>query len=111
MIAVAALAIYAAIDKSVVMFVSAITVGLIVYLFRNARVRDRIIAIAAAGLGGGIATEIVLTFYYHTNAAEPVADTGSLFLSAIYAGLINAAVVVIAITIGQALKIGDRESE
>ena len=99
MSAVAAIAIYAVVERSMVMLVSVAAIGVIAYLFRHARMRERIIAIIAAALAGAIAAEIVHTFYYHSNAAEPVADSGNLFLSAIFLGLINAAIVVILVVI------------
>lgn len=99
MSAVAAIAIYAVVERSMVMLVSVAAIGVIAYLFRHARMRERIISIIAAALGGAIAAEIVHTFYYHSNAAEPVADSGNLFLSAIFIGLINAAIVVILVVI------------
>lgn len=99
MSAVAAIAIYAVVERSMVMFVSAAAIGVSAYLFRHARMRERMIAIIAAALGGAIAAEIVHTFYYHTNAAEPVADSGNLFLSAIFLGLINAAIIAVLVVL------------
>ena len=96
---VAVIAIYALVDRSMVTFVSAAAVGVIVYVFRRARTRERLIAIIAAALGGAIAAEIVHTFYYHTNAAEPIADSGNLFLTAIFLGLVNAAIIATLVAI------------
>lgn len=104
MLGVATLAVYAVIQKSFVMFVSAGAIGLIVYLFRRARVRDRVIAIIVAGLGGGIGAEIAHTLYRHVNATDfgATGDSGTLFMSAILLGLINAAVVVVILFIAEA---------
>jgi len=108
----AALAVYALIEDLAVMVVSAVSIGVIVYLFRGTRMRDRLIAIAAAGLGGAIAAQIGLTFYYHTGTSAPEADSGGLFMSAILIGLGNAAVVVVLATLAGAwLKRIDRKSE
>ncbi len=112
MSAVAAIAIYAVVDRSMVMFVSATAIGVSVYLFRHARMRERLIAIIAAALGGAIAAEIVHTFYYHTNAAEPVADSGNLFLSAIFLGLINAAIIAVLVVLTEiGLNVSKRKSK
>ena len=109
---VVALAVYALIEESAVMLVSAVAIGVIAYLFRGARMRDRVIAIAAAGLGGDTAAQIVLTFYQHTGTAAPEADSGELFMSAILIGLSNAVVVVVlAAFAGARLKHTDRKSE
>lgn len=109
---VAAIAIYAVVERSMVMLVSAAAVGVLAYVFRHARTRERLIAIIAAALGGAIAAEIVHTFYYHTNAAEPVADSGNLFLSAIFLGLINAAIIVMLVVLTEiGLKVAKRKSE
>jgi hypothetical protein len=103
MIGIAALAIYAAIGKSAAMFVSAAAIAVIVYLFRHARVRDRVIGVVAAGLGGSIGAEIVHTFYHYTNlTGSAAADTGNLFMSALVVGLINAALVAIVIFVTEA---------
>ena len=83
------------------MFVSAATIGVAVYIFRHARIRDRLIAIVAAALGGAIAAEIVHTFYHHTSVAEPVADSGALFLSAILLGLFNAVTTAIIVVLAE----------
>ncbi len=112
MSAVAAIAIYAVVERSMVMLVSVAAIGVIAYVFRHARMRERLIAIIAAALGGAIAAEIVHTFYYHSNAAEPVADSGSLFLSAIFLGLINAAIImIIVVTTEFGLKVSKRKIE
>ena len=112
MLGVAALAILAVIGKSAVMFVSAVAIGIIVYLFRRARTRDRIIGIITAGLGGSIGAEIVRTIYHHASVAEPVTDNGGFFLSAILVGLINvAAIVVVVLCTEVRLKIIARKSE
>ncbi len=93
---VAALATYAAIEKSVAMLVSAIAIGLIVHLFRNARMRERIIAVVVAALGGGILAEIVLTVYRHGGYAKGGAgDSAGSYLAAIQIGLVNAGVIVV----------------
>lgn len=107
---VTALAIYAVNERSGVMFVSAVAIGVIGYVFRHAQMRDRVIGIVAAALGGAIAAEIGHTFYYHTNTANPVTDSGGLFLSAILLGVINAAVVVILLVLTEAgLKYASRK--
>ena len=92
-----ALAIYAAVEKSAVMFVSAAAIAVIVYIFRSARTRDRIIGIIAAGLAGSIGAEIVHTVYHYTNVAQTGAgaDGGGFFMSAIMVGLINAAAIIV----------------
>ena len=112
MAGVAAIAIYAVVERSMVMLVSAAAVGVLAYVFRHARMRERLIAIIAAALGGAIAAEIVHTFYYHTNAAEPVADSGNLFLSAIFLGLITAAIIGMLVVLTEiGLKVAKRKSE
>ncbi len=109
---VAAIAIYAVVERSMVMLVSVAAIGIIAYVFRHARMRERLIAIIAAGLGGAIAAEIVHTFYYHSNAAEPVADSRNLFLSAIFLGLISAAIIAILVVITEiSLAVLKRKSE
>lgn len=104
MSSLATLAIIAAIQKSGVMFVSVGVIGAVVYVFRRARMRDRVIAIVAAALGGSIGAEIVHTLYQHIGAVESGAsrESGSLFMSAILVGLINAAVVVVVIFVTEA---------
>ncbi len=91
-----ALAILAIVDKSAVMFVSAVAIAVVVYVFRSARTRDRVIGIIAAGLGGGIGAEILRTFYYHANAGDSVvaSEGGGLFMSAILIGVINVAAII-----------------
>ena len=91
------LAILALVEKSAVMFVSAAAIAVIVYVFRRARMRDRVIAIIAAGLGGSIGAEIVHTFYHYSYVAETGAggDSGDFFMSALVVGSIYAAVIVV----------------
>lgn len=99
----AALAVLAVVAKSVTMFVSAGAIGVIVYFFRHARARDKVIAIIAAALGGSIATEIVLTIYRHTSAAGggAAADSGDAFLSAIQVGLGNAGAIAVVLIVAE----------
>ncbi len=91
-----ALAVLAVVGKSAVMFVSAVAIAAAVYIFRSARVRDRIIGIIAAGLAGSIGAEIVHTVYHYTSVAQTGAgaDGGGFFMSAIMVGLINAAAII-----------------
>jgi len=104
MSSLATLAIFAAIQKSGVMFVSIGVIGAVVYVFRRARIRDRVIAIVAAALGGSIGAEIVHTLYRHIGTVESGAgqESGGLFMSAILVGLINAAAVVVVIFVTEA---------
>ncbi len=92
-----ALAIFAIVDKSAVMFVSAVAIAVVIYLFRRARTRDRIIGVIAAGLAGSLGAEIVYTVYHHTSVAQTGAgaDGGVFFMSAIMVGLINAAAIIV----------------
>lgn len=112
MMAIAALAILGVIGKSAAMFVSAAAIAVIVNLFRRARVRDRVIGIIAAGLGGSIGAEIVHTIYFYTNATGIQAGgDGSFFISALRVGLINAAAVIVVIFVTEAwLKLPDDKS-
>jgi len=110
----ATLAILAAIQKSGVMFVSVGVIGAVVYVFRRARVRDRVIAIVAAALGGSIGAEIVHTLYHHIAAVESGAgrESGGFFMSAMLFGLINAAAVVVVIFVTEAwLNYAGRKSQ
>lgn len=112
MLGVAALAAYALVDKMPVMFVSAIMIGIIVYVFRRARTRDRIIAIVAAGLAGSIGAEIAMTIYRHTGASESSAalDGGGPFMMAMLLGVINAAAIIILVAITEiVMKYADRQ--
>ncbi len=114
MSSLATLAILAAIQKSGVMFVSVGVIGAVVYLFRRARMRDRVIAIVAAGLGGSIGAEIVHTLYHHIGAVESGAgrESGGFFMSAMLVGLINAAAVVVVIFVTEAwLNYAGRKSQ
>jgi hypothetical protein len=97
MLGSAALAILAVVGKSAVMFVSAAAIAAAVYVFRNARVRDRIIGIIAAGLAGSIGAEIVHTVYHYTNVAQTGAggNGGGFFMSAILVGAINIAAIIV----------------
>ena len=95
MLGIAVLAVLAVIGKSAVMFVSAVAIGLIVYVFRRARTRDKVIAIIVAGLGGSIGAEIVHTLYHYSTVIEPGVGNGGFFMSALTVGLINAAAIVI----------------
>jgi uncharacterized membrane protein len=111
---VAALAGFAIVKQSIVMFVTALAIGTIVYLFRRARTRDRIIAIIAAGLAGSIAAEIVFTLYRHTIASKPVVegDTGESFLTAISIGVIAAVAIVVVVSFAEIyLRYVERKSE
>ena len=108
---IAALAIFAVIEKSIVMLVSAVAIGIIVMIFRGARMRDRVIAIIVAGLGGSLGAEIVHTLYRYASAAEPESDSGGAFMSAILIGLINAgAIIVVLIATKAWLNFVDRKS-
>ncbi len=112
MLGIAVLAVLAVIGRSAVMFVSAVAIGLIVYVFRRARTRDKVIAIIVAGLGGSIGAEIVHTFYHYATVIEPVVGNGGFFMSAMTIGLINAAAIVIALLCTDAwLKYIGRKSE
>jgi len=93
----AALAVLAVVGKSAVMFVSAVAIAAAVYAFRGARLRDRIIGIMAAGLGGSIGAEIVHTAYHYTNVAQTGGgeDGGGFFLSAMMVGAINVAAIIV----------------
>ncbi len=91
----AVLAILALVEKSAVMFVSAAAIAVIVYVFRRARMRDRVIAIIAAGLGGSIGAEIVRTFYHYSYVTEAGAESGDFFMAALLVGSIYAAVIVV----------------
>ena len=103
----AMLVVLAAIEKSIVMFVSVVLVGVAVYVFRTARLRDRIIATIAAALGGSIGAEIVRTFYDHLGAV----GAESLFMTAMLIGLFNAVAAVIVIVVAEAIhKRANRES-
>ncbi len=112
MLGIAVLAILAVIDESVVMFVSAVAIGIIVYVFRRARARDRVIAIIVGGLGGSIGAEIVHTLYYYATVVEPGIGDGGFFMSAILIGLINAfAMVVVVLSTEAWLKYTARKLE
>jgi len=114
MLGIAGLTIVAVFDKSVVMFVSVAAIAIIVYLFRRARMRDKVIGIIAAGLGGSIGGAIVLTFYQHAGVvgAGAAGDSGGFFMSAILVGAINAAtIIVVILTTEVALRIIGRNSE
>ena len=95
MLGIAVLAVVAVIGKSAIMFVSAVAIGVIVYVFRRARTREKVIAIIVAGLGGSIGAEIVNILYHYSTAIEPGVGNGEFFMSAITVGLINAAAIVI----------------
>lgn len=97
MLGSAALAVLAVVGKSAVMFVSAAAIAAAVYAFRNARVRDRIIGIIAAGLAGSIGAEIVHTVYHYTSVVQTGAggDNGGFFMSAIMVGAINVAAIIV----------------
>ena len=97
MLGSAALAIFAIVDKSAVMFVSAVAIAAVVYVFRSARTRDRTIGIIAAGLAGSIGAEIVHTVYRYTYGAQTGAegDSGGFFMSAIIVGAINVAAIIV----------------
>jgi hypothetical protein len=98
MLGSAALAIFAVFEKSVAMFVSATTIAIIVFVFRSARMRDRVIAIIAAGLGGSIGAEIVYTLYRYSNTSGSTgSDSGSFFMSALLIGLTNTAAIIVVI--------------
>ncbi len=114
MLGVAALAIVAVIGKSTVMFVSAGAIAIIIYLFRRARMRDRVIGIIVAGLGGSIGAEIVHTFYRYAGVAGIAAngDDGGFFISAILVGILNAAAIIVVILCTEAvLRIIDRKTD
>ncbi len=114
MLGIAGLTIVAVFDRSAVMFVSAATIAVIVYVFRRARMRDKVIGIIAASLGGSIGAAIVFTFYQHSSVAEsgPAGISGGFFMSAILVGVINAAAIIVVILLTEvALKIIGRESE
>lgn len=112
MLGIAVLAILAVVGKSVVMFVSAVAIGVIVYIFRRARARDRVIAIIVGGLGGSIGAEIVHTLYYYATVVEPAIGNGGFFMSAILVGLINASAMVVVVLSTEAwLKYAARKSE
>ena len=104
MSSLATLAILAAIQKSGVMFVSIGVIGAVVYVFRHARMRDRVIAIVAAALGGSIGAEIVHTLYQHIAAVESGAgrESGEFFMAAMLVGLFNAAAIVVVIFAAEA---------
>ena len=114
LLGIAGLTIVAVFDKSVVMFVSAAAIAIIVYLFRRARMRDKVIGVIAAGLGGSIGGAIVLTFYQHAGVvgADAAGDSGGFFMSAIFVGAINAATIIVVILMTEvALRIIGRNSE
>lgn len=104
MSSIAALAIYAVLDESAVMLVSVVAIGLIVRMFHRARMRDRIIAVVAASLGGSLGAEIVRTLYHHLVAAGsgPGGESNGLFMSALLIGLINAAVIIMVLITSKA---------
>jgi hypothetical protein len=111
---VAALAAYAVFGRSPAMLLSAIMIGVIVYLFRRARIRERIIAIIAAGLGGSMLAEIALTFYRHATASmpAPIADRGEHFMVAIVLGLIDAVVIILLLALAEiVIRHADRKRE
>ncbi len=97
MLGSAALAVFAVVGKSAVMFVSAAAIAAAVYVFRSARVRDRIIGIIAAGLAGSIGAEIVHTVYHYTSVAQTGAggNGDGFFMSAILVGAINVAAIIV----------------
>ena len=114
MLGIAGLAIAAVIEKSVVMFVSAAAIGIIIYVFRRARMRDRAIGVIAAGLGGSIGAAIVFTFFQHAGVPEPgpAGSSGAIFMSAILVGAGNAAAIIIVILLTEiALRKIGRKSE
>ena len=114
MLGIAALAILAVFGKSAVMFVSVAAISVSVYVFRRARMRDRVIGIVAAGLGGSIGAEIVRTLYHYAGVAEPGAggDSAGFFMSAILIGVINAAAIIVVILCTEAaLRTIGRKSE
>ncbi len=114
MLAIATLAVLAVFGKSAVMFVSAAVIAVIVYVFRGARMRDRVIGIIAAGLGGSIGAEIVHTLYYYASVAEPGAggDGAGFFMAAMLVGVMNAAIIIVVILCTEAvLRIIGRKSE
>jgi hypothetical protein len=111
---IAVLAIFAIAGKLPVMLVSAATIGIVIYVFRGARIRDRLIAIVAAGLGGSIAAEIVMTVYRHTGTSGSVAagESGEMFMMAILLGVINSAAVIMLISLTEiVMKFVDPQSE
>ena len=114
MLAIAALAIVAVFGKSAVMFVSAAAIAVIVYVFRRARMRDRVVGIVVAGLGGSIGAEIVHTLYHYASVAEPGTggDSAGFFMSAVLVGVMNAAVIAVVVLCTEtAIKIIGRKSE
>jgi hypothetical protein len=112
MLGIVALAIVAAFEKSVEMFVSAAAIAVIVYVFHQARMRDRVIGIIAAGLGGSIGAAIVRTFYHYAAVAAPAGDSSGFFMSAIVIGVINAsAIIVVILCTESALRVIGRKDE
>jgi hypothetical protein len=111
---VAVLAVLALVEGLIVMFVSSMAIGVILWVFRRARARERIVAVFAAGLGGSIAAEIAYTMYRHTIATELVIEGagGESFLMALSIGVINAVAIVIVVLFAELImRYVERKSE
>ena len=85
------LLIIAALDKSPGMAVSALGIGLALWLTREKPLSIRLGAIVAGALVGTFSSELVHTLYHLFGGQTASGDSGFFFVSAFLVGLINAA--------------------
>lgn len=94
-----ALLLLAVLGNSAVMFVSALGIGIALWLMRKATLRTKLVALFVGGLVASFGAEAVHTIYHLLGGETASGDSGFFFVSAFLVGLINAiamAVIVLA---------------
>lgn len=92
---VGVLLLLAAIGKSAVMAVSAVGVGLALWVTRDAPLRTRLIAVVIGALGGSLLAETIHTAYHLLGGETASGDSGFFYVSAVLVGSINAVAMIV----------------
>ena len=93
----AVLLILAVLDNSAVMFVSALGIGVALWINWKATMRMQLGALVVGALVASIGAEVVHTLYHLLGGETASGDSGFFFVAAILIGLINAVAMAVVV--------------
>ncbi len=92
---VGVLLVLAALGKSAVMAVSAVGIGLALWMTKDAPLGTRLKAIIIGALGGSLLAETIHTAYHLFGGETASGDNGFFYVSAVLVGSINAVAILV----------------
>ena len=102
-VGVGVLLVLAALGNSAVMAVSAVGIGLALWVTRDAPLRTRLVAVIIGALGGSLLAETIHTAYHLLGGESASGDGGFFYVSAVLVGGLNAVAVLVALGLAYAL--------